>query len=112
MVDLVQPMPYTALQTLVYPANPPGRRNYWKAENMGGLSDEAINALVEGAAAMHTPFSVILLEPKGRAIGRVGEDEMAIGGRTRPTSSTPLPCGRIHRRPTPTFAARAGLWKR
>jgi hypothetical protein len=30
---------------------------------------------------MPTPFSVILLEPKGRAIGRVGEDEMAIGGR-------------------------------
>jgi FAD binding domain/Berberine and berberine like len=80
-VDLVQPMPYTAVQTLVDPANPPGRRNYWKAENMGGLSDEAIDTLVEGAAAMPTPFSVILLEPKGRAIGRVGEDEMAIGGR-------------------------------
>ncbi|MDQ4126486.1 MAG: FAD-dependent oxidoreductase, partial [Actinomycetota bacterium] len=29
-VDLVQPMPYTVVQTLVDPANPPGRRNYWK----------------------------------------------------------------------------------
>ena len=80
-VDLVQPMPYTVVQTLVDPANPPGRRNYWKAENMGELSDEAIDTLVEGAAKMPPPFSVILLEPKGRAISRVKEDEMAIGGR-------------------------------
>ncbi len=80
-VDLVQPMPYTVVQTLVDPANPPGRRNYWKAENMSELSDEAIDTLVEGASNMPPPFSVVLLEPKGRAINRVGEDEMAIGGR-------------------------------
>ncbi len=30
---------------------------------------------------MPSPFSVVLLEPKGRAIGRAKEDEMAIGGR-------------------------------
>jgi hypothetical protein len=80
-VDLVQPMPYTAVQTLVDPANPPGRRNYWKAENMGELPDEAVDTLVEGASRMPAPFSVILLEPKGRAISRVDEDEMAMGGR-------------------------------
>lgn len=80
-VNLVQPMPYTAVQALVDPANPPGRRNYWKAENMGELSDEAIDALVEGASKMPAPFTVILLEPKGRAISWMDEDEMAIGGR-------------------------------
>jgi FAD/FMN-containing dehydrogenase len=80
-VDLVQPMPYTVVQTLVDPANPPGRRNYWKAENMGGLSDEAIDTMVEQAARITSPFSVVLLEPKGRAISRVGEDETALGGR-------------------------------
>jgi hypothetical protein len=30
---------------------------------------------------MTLPFSVAMIEPKGRGIGRVGEDEMAIGGR-------------------------------
>jgi FAD/FMN-containing dehydrogenase len=80
-VDLVQPMPYTVVQALVDPANPPGRRNYWKAENMGELSDEAIDTMVEQAARITSPFSVVLLEPKGRAISRVGEDETALGGR-------------------------------
>ena len=80
-VDLVQPMPYTAVQTLVDPANPPGRRNYWKAENMNELSDEAIDTLVDQAARMSSPFSVIIIEPKGRAISRIGESETAIGGR-------------------------------
>lgn len=80
-VDLVQPMPYTVLQTLVDPANPPGRRNYWKAENIGDLSDEAIDVMVDQASKITSPFSVVLLEAKGGAISRVGEEEMAIGGR-------------------------------
>ena len=44
-------------------------------------SAEAIDTLVDQASRMPPPFSVVLLEPKGRAIGRVKEDEMAIGGR-------------------------------
>jgi hypothetical protein len=80
-VDLVQPMPYTVVQTLIDPANPPGRRNYWKAENMNELSEEAIDTLVDHTATITSPFSVILIEPKGRAISQVGESETAIGGR-------------------------------
>ncbi len=80
-VDLVQPMPYTVVQTLIDPANPPGRRNYWKAENMNELPDEAIDTLVEQAATITSPFSVVMIEPKGRAISQVGEAETAIGGR-------------------------------
>jgi FAD/FMN-containing dehydrogenase len=80
-VDLVQPMPYTVVQTLIDPANPPGRRNYWKAENMNELSEEAIDTLVDHTAMITSPFSVIIIEPKGRAISQVGESETAIGGR-------------------------------
>lgn len=80
-VDLVEPMPYTVVQTLVDPANPPGRHNYWKAENMAELSDGAIDTMVVHAARMTSPFSVAMLEPKGGAISRVGEDETAMGGR-------------------------------
>jgi hypothetical protein len=74
-------MPYTVVQTLLDPSQPPGRRNYWKAENMNELGDEAIETLIIHAAKMASPFSFAVLEPKGRAISRVGEDETAIGGR-------------------------------
>lgn len=80
-VDLVQPMPYTMVQTLIDLGNPPGRSNYWKAEHMAELSDEAIDTLVLHAARTTSPFTQIVLEPKGRAISRVGEDETAMGGR-------------------------------
>jgi hypothetical protein len=72
-VDLVQPMPYTVVQRLIDPVNPPGRRNYWKAENMNHLPNEAIDALVEQAAVMTSPVSVVLLESKG--------DDKPVGGR-------------------------------
>ena len=80
-VDLVEPMPYTGVQTLVDPANPPGRHNYWKAENMAQLSDEAIDTMAKHAARITSPFSVVMLEPKGGAISRIGENETAMGGR-------------------------------
>jgi hypothetical protein len=80
-VDLIQPMPYMVVQALLDPSQPPGRRNYWKAENMNELSDEAIDTLGDRAAEIPSPFSFVVIEPKGRAISRVAEDETAIGGR-------------------------------
>ena len=80
-VDLVEPMPYTAVQTLLDPANPPGRNNYWKAEHLDELSDEAIDAMVVHAAKIASPFTILVILPMGGAISDVGEDETAIGGR-------------------------------
>ena len=42
-VDIVGPMPYTAVQQLLDPGNPPGLYNYWKAELVDELSDELID---------------------------------------------------------------------
>src|SRR5919199_991309 len=80
-VDLVEPMPYTVVQTLLDPANPPGRDNYWKAENLSELSDEAIDTIVVHAAKITSPFTQVVVQPMGGAIGEVGEEETAIGGR-------------------------------
>ncbi len=80
-VDLVQPMPYTVVQTLLDPGNPPGRNNYWKAENLDELGDEAIDTIVVHAARKSSPFTQAVIVPLGRAIRRVGEDETALGGR-------------------------------
>ena len=80
-VDLVQPMPYTTVQTLLDPGNPPGRNNYWKAENLDELSAEAIDTIVVHAGRFASPFAQLVIQPMGGAVSRVGEDETAIGGR-------------------------------
>ena len=80
-LDMVGPMPYAAVQMLTDEATPHGLRNYWKAENLRELNDEAIDTILDRAAGMTSPLSMILLEPKGRAISRVGEGDSALGGR-------------------------------
>ncbi|HZQ76703.1 MAG TPA: FAD-binding oxidoreductase [Acidimicrobiia bacterium] len=80
-VDMVQPMPYTVVQSLIDEATPHGLHNYWKAENLPSLSDEAIDAIIDTAAGMTSPLSMVILEPKGRAISRVGDADSALGGR-------------------------------
>lgn len=80
-LDMVGPMPYAAVQMLTDEATPHGLHNYWKAENLPELSDEAIDTVIDVAAGVTSPLSMVLLEPKGRAISRVGEGDSALGGR-------------------------------
>ena len=47
---LAQPMPYLDVQGLLEEANPPGKRNYWKADMYPDLPDEAIDALLAATA--------------------------------------------------------------
>lgn len=82
--DLVQPMPYVALQQLLDPANPSGRRNYWTADFLEELPDEAISAFVELANRPVSPFTQLLLVPGGGAIARVDDDATAFGQRSAP----------------------------
>ena len=46
-VDLVQPMPYVAVQQLLDPGNPKGVRNYWSADFYAELPDKAVDVLLE-----------------------------------------------------------------
>jgi FAD/FMN-containing dehydrogenase len=80
-VDMVEPMPYTAVQQIVDQFMPPGRRAYWKSEAMGELSDDAIDTWVTWGDQMSSPFTSLVLEPKGRAITHVPDDAMAVSGR-------------------------------
>ncbi|HEX2264302.1 MAG TPA: BBE domain-containing protein, partial [Pseudonocardiaceae bacterium] len=80
-LDMVGPMPYTAVQMLTDEGTPHGLHNYWKAENLPALSDEAIDTIVDRADGMTSPLSMVLVEPKGRAISRVGDADSALGGR-------------------------------
>jgi FAD/FMN-containing dehydrogenase len=83
-LDLLQPMPYTAVQDLITEANPHGMRNYWSADFLRELPDDAVDALVEHATKPVSPFSQMLLVAGGGAIARVPEDATAFGERTAP----------------------------
>lgn len=80
-VDLVQPMPYTALQSMLDASGPHGTRAYMTAEFMEEMTDEAIDKLVEHGARRAGPMAQLLLEPMGGAIGRLGENDTALGRR-------------------------------
>ncbi|MBD0329595.1 MAG: FAD-binding oxidoreductase [Thermoleophilia bacterium] len=82
--DLIEPMPYTAFQTILDAGNAPGMHNYWWAENFREVGDEAIDTLVERAAAATSPLTQLLLFPLGGALARVPNDATALGGRDAP----------------------------
>jgi FAD/FMN-containing dehydrogenase len=80
-VDIVGPMPYTAVQQLLDPGNPPGLFNYWKAELVDTLGDELIDRSVEHAEGMGRSHSVMLFQPLGGRIARIPDDANAITAR-------------------------------
>jgi len=84
VVDMVQQMPYTALQSMLDDGGPKGIRGYFKAEFLEELTDEAVDKLVEHGGKRAGPMAQLLMEPMGGAISRVGEDETALGRRDVP----------------------------
>ena len=84
-LDLVQPMPYTAVQSLIGPRTDGGpaarMRTYAKFGLMQALSGPAIDTFVALAAELPTPQSAIVLHPLGGAFARVGDEATALGAR-------------------------------
>jgi FAD/FMN-containing dehydrogenase len=81
IADLIRPMRYTEAQKMVDDAVPTGNRYYWKSNFVDTISDELGKTLHQGANAMPSPRSIILLfEIKG-AIRRVPKDKMAFDHR-------------------------------
>ncbi len=83
-VNLVQPMPYVAIQQLIDEGNPKGMQNYWSADFLAELPDEAVDTLVSRATRPVSPLSQVILVAGGGAIARVPEDATAFGQRTAP----------------------------
>ena len=80
-LEMLGPMPYTAIQGLIAPGNPPGRHHYWKAGLLGELSDEAIETFVARASDVISPFTATLMLPLGGAFARVDEDSTPLAYR-------------------------------
>ena len=81
LVDLVQPLSYSALQQLLAGAVPPEIRAYARTEWLTRLIDEVIDALVAGAANPPSPSAMINLQQLGGAMSRVPDAETAFGYR-------------------------------
>jgi hypothetical protein len=73
-LEMLSPMPYTVVQQLITPGNPPGREHYWKAGLLGELPDEAIELFVSRATDVVSPFNACLMLPLGGAVARPAED--------------------------------------
>jgi hypothetical protein len=69
VLDMVQPMPYTAVQQMMDGGNPHGIREYFKIDWLQDLPDEAIDVAVEYAEAMPAPFAEVIFAPMGGAVG-------------------------------------------
>jgi FAD/FMN-containing dehydrogenase len=81
IVDLLEPKPYTALQSMFDPLVPHGWHRYWKSVELPPLTDAAIDTLVEHAAAPTSPKSYCIVFQLGGALARVGEGETAFSQR-------------------------------
>jgi FAD/FMN-containing dehydrogenase len=94
LVDRLAVMPYTVLQSMMDISAPFGSLNYWKADFMAELSDEAIDLLIEQANAMRSPLSQIHIHQLGGAMRHVAAEATA-----------------FHRRDAGFLYNLLGLWK-
>jgi FAD/FMN-containing dehydrogenase len=80
-LDMFGPLPYTVVQNLIAPGNPPGRQHYWKAGFLGELSDAAIETFVAHAANVVSPFQASLMLPLGGAFARAADEDTPLAYR-------------------------------
>ena len=70
--DLVGPIPYADFQCML--DDPPGLRNYWSAEYLAELTDDAVATFLKTSQEMPSPTSQNLLACWGGAVARLGSD--------------------------------------
>jgi FAD/FMN-containing dehydrogenase len=82
VADLMGPMPYTAMQSLLDPLWTAGASNYFTSAMLDELSDEVIDALLDRHAAGSAPVHELHLHHGGGAVGRVPADATAYAHRS------------------------------
>jgi FAD/FMN-containing dehydrogenase len=84
VADLLGPMPYSVIQTLIDPMWEKGVHAYFKATNLSRLDDGLIDRLCELHRDAPGPQCEIHVHQMGGAIARVGEGETAFAERSMP----------------------------
>jgi FAD/FMN-containing dehydrogenase len=81
IADVVRPVPYVAIQSMLDGGAPHGRHYYWKSHRLSGLSDGVIDAFLESLETISSPFSQISGWAMGGAVSRVDPGATAVGER-------------------------------
>ncbi|HWI95881.1 MAG TPA: FAD-binding oxidoreductase [Solirubrobacterales bacterium] len=84
VADLVGPMPYVQMQSLLDDIYPRGTKAYMKAGYMRDLDDKAIETLVRYHQDATSPASEIHVHHFGGAVARADAEETAYGERQAP----------------------------
>ena len=84
LLDMIQPMPYVALQQMLDAGNPRGVRESFKVDWVRELPDEAIDEIVAQAERLPAPFGQLILAPQGGAMSRTNGDAMALNAPDAP----------------------------
>ena len=77
LIDLIQPMPYPVVNTLLDEAYARGVRNYWKSAFFKDFSDEAVEMMVAAFEKAPSPMSNFILEQFHGAVTRVAPTDTA-----------------------------------
>ncbi|HEX2070451.1 MAG TPA: FAD-binding oxidoreductase, partial [Thermoleophilaceae bacterium] len=80
-IDLVGPMPYVALQSMLDETAPPGGRYYDRLHYLSEVSDDFIDTLLAGFEGVPTPHAHVMTTWLGGAIDRVAPGDTAFGHR-------------------------------
>ena len=91
-MDLVQPMPYTALQGMLDGFAPRGWLNYHRGLHLSGLGDTTIDRFMAVGREVHSPMTQGIVFRHGGAVSRVPEDATAAGHRAAAYMSHPIAC--------------------
>ncbi len=81
VLDLLGPIPYPALQSMLDPLLPPGLQHYWKADFVEKLADEAIEVHATYGPRVPSIQSAMHLYPINGMVHQVGKNETAFSYR-------------------------------
>jgi FAD/FMN-containing dehydrogenase len=79
--ELIRPVPYLSLQSMLDGGAPHGMHYYWKSHRVPQLTNQVVDVLVEQVASITSPFSQIGGWAVGGAVSRVAADATAVGAR-------------------------------
>jgi len=91
-IDLVQPMPYTALQSMIDGFAPQGWLNYHRGRHLGSLPDGVIDSYLQVGREIGSPMTQGIMFRHAGAVSRVAEDATAVSGRAAPYMAHPIAC--------------------
>jgi hypothetical protein len=79
--ELVRPVPYRAIQSVLDMSASPGTASYWRSRRLPALTDPVADLITGAVATMTSPFSLVNGWVIGGAMSRVPAGATAVGAR-------------------------------